>query len=96
VLIGQPVENCERGNNQTVKTVLGGTFELEQSFSLEQTFSVSLGVYGITLTSSTAAIWGEVEKITKSQEIEVPIPPQRVVSLFALDLSNSRVTYHAY
>jgi hypothetical protein len=79
VIIGQSVSNCGAGNNETTKTTLGGTFELEHSFSVETTTGASLGMIGPSVSSSTTIKTGTAEKITKSQQIEVNIPPgQRV------------------
>ncbi|KAJ2913865.1 hypothetical protein MD484_g6558, partial [Candolleomyces efflorescens] len=83
VMIGQSVSNCGAGNNETTKTILGGTFELEQSFSIETTTGVSLGMIGPSVSSSTTISYGTSEKITKSQQIEVSIPPGQRGALVA-------------
>ena len=71
VLIGQPVANCVVGNSETTKTTLGGTFELEYSFSVEWTAGTSLGLIGPSAISTTTIRNSSSTKTTKSQEIEV-------------------------
>lgn len=79
VLVGQPVANCAWGNNETTKTTLGGTFELEHSFGVETTTGASLGILAPSISSSTTIKSGTSERVIKSQEIEVNIPPGRIV-----------------
>ncbi|KAH6883610.1 hypothetical protein BKA70DRAFT_1446619 [Coprinopsis sp. MPI-PUGE-AT-0042] len=46
VLIGHPVSNCAEDNNQTTTTTVGGTYELETSWSLDVEVGYSFGVVG--------------------------------------------------
>ena len=79
LLIGQPFANCEPGNNETARMRLGGTFTLSQSFSLEQTVGISLGVFGVSFTSAFTGTWVKTQDITRTQEFEINIPPRQVV-----------------
>jgi hypothetical protein len=82
MLIGQPVENCNTANgSQTTKTKLGGTYELQHSFSVEgggHGSLVVLKVLGIDVGGTVTK--GKQEKIARSQEIEVEIPAGKIVS----------------
>lgn len=80
VIVGQSVANCAKGNNETTKTTLGGTFELGHSFGVESTTGVSLGMIGPSISTSVTVKSETSEKIIKSQQIEVNIPPGQIVS----------------
>ncbi|KAF5342295.1 hypothetical protein D9611_002110 [Ephemerocybe angulata] len=88
-VIGQPLSNCNpapgSASNESIKTTLGGTFELARSFSVQVTAGVSfgLGVAGPSVSASTSITEGVEEKVTRTQSIEVPIAPGRIGALVA-------------
>ncbi|KAH6894043.1 hypothetical protein BKA70DRAFT_1407508 [Coprinopsis sp. MPI-PUGE-AT-0042] len=67
VLIGQPVSNCAEGSEETTRTKLGGTFQLQTSWSVEVSVRTT----------------GGSESITQTQEIEVSIRPGQIGALVA-------------
>ncbi|KAH6883629.1 hypothetical protein BKA70DRAFT_1446635 [Coprinopsis sp. MPI-PUGE-AT-0042] len=81
VLIGQPVSNCAEGNTQTTSTTLGGTYELEQSWSLQLELGHDFGVVGPSV-KTTAGVAGS-KKQTLTQTIQVNILPGWIGGLVA-------------
>ncbi|KAH6883630.1 hypothetical protein BKA70DRAFT_1471107 [Coprinopsis sp. MPI-PUGE-AT-0042] len=73
VLIGEPVSNCAEGHDETTKTTLGGTFELQESWSVEVEAGQGFGIMGPSLKTVTGI--AGTKKLTLSQTIEVSIPP---------------------
>lgn len=79
VLIGQPVANCNSGSQESTTTKFGGTYELEQSFSVEVTSGAGLGFLGPSIAASTTVGSSNKTRIEKAQEIEVTIRPGQIV-----------------
>ncbi|KAJ3547979.1 hypothetical protein NMY22_g1453 [Coprinellus aureogranulatus] len=55
ILIGQPVENCDSASQQNVVTKLGGSFELQHSFSYQVTTNGGLGFAGSAIGGALLA-----------------------------------------
>ncbi|KAF5332804.1 hypothetical protein D9611_005416 [Ephemerocybe angulata] len=89
ILIGKPVANCNSGSQETTTTTLGGTYELERSYSIAQTSGAGLGLLGPSINVGVTVTKGKSEKIVESQEIEVGIRPGQIGALVA------NVTYTA-
>jgi hypothetical protein len=80
VLIGQPVSNCAEGSEETTTTKLGGTFQLQNSWSVEVSVSAGFGFLGPSISSTVTGTTGGSQTVTQTQEIEVSIRPGQVVS----------------
>ncbi|TEB32569.1 hypothetical protein FA13DRAFT_1731767 [Coprinellus micaceus] len=76
ILIGQPVSNCHNKSQENTTTKLGGTFELQETFTVEATVSVGLGFLGPSI--STTVGHSTSKKISQTQEIEVSIRPGQI------------------
>ncbi|KAH6867884.1 hypothetical protein BKA70DRAFT_1579018 [Coprinopsis sp. MPI-PUGE-AT-0042] len=83
VLIGQPVSNCAEGSEETTRTKLGGTFQLQTSWSVEVSVSAGFGFMGPSISSTVTGTTGGSESITQTQEIEVSIRPGQIGALVA-------------
>lgn len=83
ILIGQPVANCNPNSQETTKTTLGGTYELEQTYSVAQTWGVGLGLLGPSASTSVTVTRSRSERMVQTQETEVGIRPGQIGALVA-------------
>jgi hypothetical protein len=82
VLIGQPVYNCDAGSLETTTTKLGGTYQLQSSWSVEVSVSAGFGFLGPSISSTVTGTTGGGEVVIQTQEIEVSIRPGQIVCSF--------------
>ncbi|KAF5314741.1 hypothetical protein D9611_007139 [Ephemerocybe angulata] len=83
VLIGQAIANCDSGSQESTVTKLGGSFELERSFTVETTSGAGLGTLGPSISLSTTLGNTDSRKISLTQETEVTIRPGQIGALVA-------------
>jgi hypothetical protein len=74
------VYNCAGGHNESTKTILGGSFEIGRSWSVEVQAENIFGLFGPKIKSSVGTTKDEI--ISQTQTVEVNIPPGLIVSLF--------------
>lgn len=87
ILIGQPVQNCGGGHNESTKTILGGTFEIARSWSVDLQTETTIGLFGPKIKAGSSV--GEDKIFSETQTVEVNIPPGLIVSLVNYRLSAS-------
>ncbi|KAF6744146.1 hypothetical protein DFP72DRAFT_930050 [Ephemerocybe angulata] len=80
---GQAIANCDSGSQESTVTKLGGSFELERSFTVETTSGAGLGTLGPSISLSTTLGNTESRKISLTQETEVTIRPGQIGALVA-------------
>ncbi|TEB32573.1 hypothetical protein FA13DRAFT_1773846 [Coprinellus micaceus] len=83
VIIGQPVANCDPSSQELIVTTIGGSLELENSFSVQVTSGVGLGFLGQSVSASTTVTTGNTQKITMSQDTEVKVRPGKIGAVVA-------------
>ena len=89
MIIGTPVSNCNQASggsqNESIKSTVGGTYELGHSFSVEVTAGIEADL-GVASVSVSTTVGQSVEETkTQSHSVEITIPPGQIVSLARSD-----------
>jgi hypothetical protein len=66
-------------------TTIGGSLELENSFSVQVTSGVGLDFLGQSVSASMTVTTGNTQKITVSQDTEVKVRPGKIVGSLDVD-----------
>ncbi|KAH6894044.1 hypothetical protein BKA70DRAFT_1439516 [Coprinopsis sp. MPI-PUGE-AT-0042] len=83
VLIGQPVYNCDNGSAETTTAKFGGTYQLQNSWSVEVSVTAGFGFMGPSISSTVTGTTGGTKVVIQTQEIEVGIRPGQIGALVA-------------
>jgi len=75
VVVGNPVANCQAGNNQVVTTKYLAAMDIEETWSTDLTLGLAISGLNIGGTSG----WSKSRTIKASQEVELIVVPGQMV-----------------
>jgi hypothetical protein len=78
LVIGNPVANCQKGNNQSVKTRYTAAMEIQETWSFDR--SLGLAINGLNVGGSSG--WSKSRTIKAEQEVELTVIPGQLVRNF--------------
>jgi hypothetical protein len=84
VLLGSTLANCAERETQTLTLTVGGSYELQTSWSWEVEVGRDFGVVGPSIRTTAGMV--KSEKWIFQQSAELPILPGRIVSRLCLYL----------
>ncbi len=87
LVIGNPVANCQKGNNQSVKTRYTAAMEIQETWSFDR--SLGLAIRGLDVGGGSG--WSKSRTITASQEVELTVIPGQLVRNFKSSRTSLRV-----